>query len=598
MTLPGEQQMRVQSRTWTEWLRLSWSFFGAACLWWIVICLASGCLLVLVEYSVVVFLQLFVLAIGVGKSSMLSPWVPDALRQLSLGWLLVGLLLIGLMRFLAYLTMEIAQSALQERVLARMRFLTLYELLFIKEPHRVLRAGDVNYRFGELLPSLGLFSIYLANGLFYFVLCCLLLAGMMFLSPKEAMVSLVGVGGIGVVILWLSREAKRLAALLPGYFAEIQKGIERVARNRLLVQILGTQEREHALFRQTVRDYFGQSMHSFVLVALASNIAPLLGILMISGVVYVSFTMFGTSGVQLLAFLYIFVRFIQQMRLGAGFLGQLNRHWPRYAESVDCFYRLSPTERTNALAAYEQLPFWSMSQRSAHKHLDEPSTPTVELDAVAPPAIDIDNVSFRYDEEQSWLFRSLSLSMAAGEQYGIVGRSGTGKSSLLSLILGVWEPVEGSIRIAGVSPSAWLEAHPMAVGYVGPEPFLLDGSIRDNLLYGFRSEPDEGMLWEALELAHIDHVVREAEGQLDAPMTADGSGFSAGEKQRFALARALLRKPALLILDEASANLDAATEKQIVATLRQLKGRTTILIVSHREGLLEHVSECIRLASE
>jgi ATP-binding cassette subfamily C protein len=138
----------------------------------------------------------------------------------------------------------------------------------------------------------------------------------------------------------------------------------------------------------------------------------------------------------------------------------------------------------------------------------------------------------------------------------------------------------------------------MAVGYVGPEPFLLDGSIRDNLLYGFRSEPDEGMLWEALELAHIDHVVREAEGQLDAPMTADGSGFSAGEKQRFALARALLRKPALLILDEASANLDAATEKQIVATLRQLKGRTTILIVSHREGLLEHVSECIRLASE
>jgi len=135
------------------------------------------------------------------------------------------------------------------------------------------------------------------------------------------------------------------------------------------------------------------------------------------------------------------------------------------------------------------------------------------------------------------------------------------------------------------------------VGYVGPEPFLFDGTIRENLLYALSGRlPDDAQIFAAMDKAECGFV-RELSLGLDHPLTEQGLGLSAGQKQRLGLARALLRDPKVLVLDEATANLDFETERRLVETLGDLKGRMTLLIVTHRPALRAIGDLCLELSA-
>ncbi len=131
------------------------------------------------------------------------------------------------------------------------------------------------------------------------------------------------------------------------------------------------------------------------------------------------------------------------------------------------------------------------------------------------------------------------------------------------------------------------------IGYVGPESFLIAGTIRENLLYGIGNHSDEELI-AALKLAECEFVFT-FNDQLDHVITEQGEGISAGQKQRLALARALVRQPKLLILDEATANLDEVTEARLKDTLATMKGAMTICLVTHRKTLLEIADEIVYL---
>jgi ABC-type bacteriocin/lantibiotic exporter with double-glycine peptidase domain len=166
---------------------------------------------------------------------------------------------------------------------------------------------------------------------------------------------------------------------------------------------------------------------------------------------------------------------------------------------------------------------------------------------------------------------------------------------LLSLLLGVLEPSRGRVTINGNDASEFFEKFDVPMGYVGAEPFLLEGSLRENLLYGSSEEVEDKALWEALEKAELAATVRELPGQLEYALTENSEGLSTGQKQRLSLARALVQKPLLLFLDEASANLDVDTESAIADSIRFLKGECTVLVISHRHGMLQHADTLIEL---
>jgi ATP-binding cassette subfamily C protein len=207
----------------------------------------------------------------------------------------------------------------------------------------------------------------------------------------------------------------------------------------------------------------------------------------------------------------------------------------------------------------------------------------IELNKV----ISLENVSFSYRDEEHFLMKDLNLKIPVGKSIAIVGPSGAGKSTVADLIMGLIQPYEGKITVDGVPitkcPSSWRSQ----IGYVSQETFLFNETIKFNLLL---SEPkaDEEDILEALKLAAANKFVSKLPEGINTIIGDRGVKLSGGERQRLALARALLRKPNLLILDEATSNLDSENEKKILKAIDDLHGEITILIIAHRLSTIKN----------
>jgi ABC-type bacteriocin/lantibiotic exporter with double-glycine peptidase domain len=199
------------------------------------------------------------------------------------------------------------------------------------------------------------------------------------------------------------------------------------------------------------------------------------------------------------------------------------------------------------------------------------------------PHVKVKNLMFRFPEDNFNLIDDLSLSIEPGTFTAFVGPSGGGKSTLIDLMLGVILPNDGLIEISYKSIMDSIRNWPGAIGYVPQEVFISNASIKENVCLGFDpSKIDEKLIWEALDQAELLDFVDSLEGKLDFLIADNGSNMSGGQRQRLGIARALVTKPKLLILDEATSSLDADTEKRIVDSISSLKGKTTVVIVAHR----------------
>ena len=193
--------------------------------------------------------------------------------------------------------------------------------------------------------------------------------------------------------------------------------------------------------------------------------------------------------------------------------------------------------------------------------------------------------------------KNVSLDVPAGKMTAIAGPSGAGKSTLADLLLGLLAPGEGEVCVDGV-PLAGPNLHRWrrSVACVPQEPYLFHDTIRANLRW---AEPraTEAEMWQALRLAAAAGFVAALPDGLDTVTGDRGGRLSGGERQRIALARALMRRPALLVLDEATGQLDAENERRILETLESLRGRTTVVAIAHRPALLEAADGIVRLES-
>ncbi len=209
-----------------------------------------------------------------------------------------------------------------------------------------------------------------------------------------------------------------------------------------------------------------------------------------------------------------------------------------------------------------------------------------------------DDVSFSYrGKNGSFALKNLNLTIEAGKTTAIAGLSGAGKSTIADMLMGLINPDSGSIMIDKVPLNhenllSWRNQ----IGYVAQDTFLFNDTIRNNLLFADPEASEEEIL-NALKLASADEFVLKLHKGLDTLVGDRGVLLSGGEKQRLALARALLRRPSLLILDEATSNLDSKNEKNILDSLEKLHGNLTILIIAHRLSTIRN-ADVIYLVEE
>lgn len=198
----------------------------------------------------------------------------------------------------------------------------------------------------------------------------------------------------------------------------------------------------------------------------------------------------------------------------------------------------------------------------------------------------LDGVDFGYDAAAGDVLSSIDLALPAGSLTVLSGVSGAGKSTLLDLIGGLIVPAAGRILVDGVELTADLApAWRRSVGYMAQEAFLFHDSIRANLAWADPAASDERML-DVLRQAGLTELLRDLPRGLDTVVGDRGTSLSGGERQRLALARTLLRAPRLILLDEPASALDARNEERLLDTIAGLRGRTTIVLVTHRPAAI------------
>lgn len=211
--------------------------------------------------------------------------------------------------------------------------------------------------------------------------------------------------------------------------------------------------------------------------------------------------------------------------------------------------------------------------------------------------LDIDSISWKYDSKKENVLSELCMIIKKGEAIGLIGESGAGKTTLADIILGLFQPQTGRISMDGVDIFAIRDEWAKIVGYVPQDIYLLDDTIRGNILFGLKGDEDDDKIWEVLRMAQLDEFVRNLPEQLDTLVGERGTKFSGGQRQRMAIARALYGNPDILILDEATSALDNETEKAVMESIDFLQGQITLIIVAHRLSTIRNCDKIYEIVN-
>lgn len=266
---------------------------------------------------------------------------------------------------------------------------------------------------------------------------------------------------------------------------------------------------------------------------------------------------------------------------------------------VGASFRLVPAVN-RVIITFQQIRFSKSTIDTLYAELG----PWREAKSEHPPASSIrlerslrlENVHFTFPGAKRTTVCDVSLDILKGQTIGFTGQSGAGKTTLADLMLGLLTPDAGSILVDGKDIAQDLAGWQSQLGYIPQSIYLSDHTIRHNVAFGLRREEiDERSVWRALAAAQLDDFVRELPAGLETPIGEHGIRLSGGQRQRIGIARALYRDPSVLVLDEATAALDNATESEVMRAINALRGQKTILIIAHRLSTLESCDVVVRM---
>jgi len=370
---------------------------------------------------------------------------------------------------------------------------------------------------------------------------------------------------IGIVLLLLLKKKTQAAGESGEKLSDVSKDLYSSALKQMdgmkTIKSFGMEEKNIKLFNKEADDvsqsYMG-AIHSYADVRFLFDVGS---VIILSIIVFILIEIMAIPTAELLILLFLFVRMI-----------------PRFS-----MIQLSYQYFINMLPAFRTVSDLEKECRNA----EEPklSVENIELNE----NLRFKDVLFSYgDINKTFNIKNLNLNIEAGKTTAIAGLSGAGKSTIADMIMGLIIPQSGSISVDDVDLTqdnrlSWRNQ----IGYVAQDTFLFNDTIRNNLHFADPAASDEEIL-EALKQASADKFVLKLSDGLDTLIGDRGVRLSGGEKQRLALARALLRNPSLLILDEATSNLDSKNEKNILNSLERLHGNLTILIIAHRLSTIKN----------
>ena len=212
------------------------------------------------------------------------------------------------------------------------------------------------------------------------------------------------------------------------------------------------------------------------------------------------------------------------------------------------------------------------------------------------PSIKVKNVSMIYPASTQQILKNINFSIEEFSITALVGKSGSGKTTLVDIILGIHNPTEGQITISDVAPLVAIHKWPGAIAYVPQEVKIINGTVKENIALGYlRAEVEDIYITEAVINARLGEFVSSLPDGMDTYIGDGGAFLSGGQKQRLGIARALLTKPKLLILDEATNAMDRETEIEFFKVLQKLQLQTTILIIAHADFAIKNAHKIMNL---
>ena len=521
-----------------------------------------GFVLFVLEIGLAFSLQSFFYGLGLigERPSYFASWFPYENLPIVLGVFLVFGTLRGVGTW--------AQSYVTGMVIIDFESRMRGQLLRWSFANRSANVGAVADLFNDKIIGASNFISSLLSVTSRLTISGLLILSLLQISFKITVVVLVALVLLAIPLRFLNRRILDDSGQLHVNIASTLDRLLLGIKNSLLLHIHGTSGLEEERAQMSLRDYRQGYGRYYLFSGLKGTLPYIYGIWLISLIAFASHEFDSIEPALLVSYLYLFLRFVQSLGELANLGSYLTLTRPRMAVlwswwttdrlRVDKGVALLANDaNTSGLLSDDALIGWTL-----------------------------EDVSLRYADGQPLVLDGIDLTIKPGATLVIKGPSGSGKSSLLALLLGMQSPSHGSVAViddkgASRDMNAARAALLQVIGYVGPESFLIPGTIRDNLNYGASMHYHDADMIKALELAECGFVFAQP-GGLGHVLTEKGEGLSAGQKQRLSLARALLRKPKVLILDEATANLDFETEATIVETLSHLKGRVTLCIVSHR----------------
>jgi ATP-binding cassette, subfamily C, bacterial len=371
----------------------------------------------------------------------------------------------------------------------------------------------------------------------------------------------------GAVLLLLSRRWMRAVhqggSAVSESVSEVYSAATEHLQNLKAMKFYDAQTSDLEMFSSLQSSALQQSLENTRSQAAAAFWFEAGSLLVLGAIIFASLQILNVAPASILLLLAVFTRLFPRLAAGQGQLQAFLTELPAFE---------------NLMTIYQEC--------QANAEVPSAAGPGPQPDLSPAHEIRLDHVSFRYEPDRPLVLDDLSLTIAAGKVTAIVGSSGAGKSTVADLINGLLAPVTGQVLVDGVelapqTARAW-RRH---VGYVAQDTVLFHDTVRNNLRWA-NPDASEKEMRESLGLAAAEFVFELPQG-LDTTVGDRGMLLSHGQRQRIALARALLRKPGLLILDEATSSLDFDNEKRILDAIERLQGRATVLLIAHRVSAIQ-----------